>query len=153
MRIDIRVCADDFDVGAEWQAQRLRVAGTAGAVVTFVGLVRDRHSDDPVQVLDLEHYPGMTEASIEVIVQQAGARWPLLDVVVVHRVGRMLAADQIVLVQVACAHRPAAFAACEFLMDYLKTGAVFWKREERDSGAHWIESTIDDVQRRDSWST
>ncbi len=152
MRIDIRVSTDDFDLGAEWQAQRLRVGGLAGAMVAFVGLVRDRHSNDPVQVLELEHYPGMTENSIENIVQEAAARWPLLDVVVLHRVGRMLAADQIVLVQVASAHRPAAFSACEFLMDYLKTGAVFWKREERDSGVHWIESTNDDRQRREGWS-
>ncbi len=153
MHIEIRVCAEDFDVGAEWQAQRLRVGGAAGAVATFVGLVRDRHANDPVQVLELEHYPGMTESSIEAIVQQAGTRWPILDVVVVHRVGRMLAGDQIVLVQVASTHRPAAFAACEFLMDYLKTDAVFWKREERDSGVHWIESTPGDVERRKGWSS
>lgn len=153
MHIEIRVSADDFDVGVEWQAQRTRVGGAAGAVATFVGLVRDRHANDPVQVLELEHYPGMTESSIELIVRQAETRWPLLDVVVVHRVGRMLAGDQIVLVQVASAHRPAAFAACEFLMDYLKTDAVFWKREERDSGVHWIESTADDVERRKGWSS
>jgi len=153
MHIEIRVSADDFDLGAEWQTQRARVGGAAGAVATFVGLVRDRHANDPVQVLELEHYPGMTESSIELIVRQAESRWPLLDVVVVHRVGRMLAGDQIVLVQVASAHRPAAFAACEFLMDYLKTDAVFWKREERNSGVHWIESTADDVERRKGWSS
>jgi molybdopterin synthase catalytic subunit len=153
MHIEIRVTSDDFDIGAEWQAQRTRVGGAAGAVTTFVGLVRDRHANDPVQVLELEHYPGMTESSIERIVREAETRWPLLDVVVVHRVGRMLAGDQIVLVQVASAHRPAAFAACEFLMDYLKTDAVFWKREERDSGVHWIESTSDDVERRKGWSS
>ncbi len=111
MHIEIRVSADDFDVGVEWQAQRTRVGGAAGAVATFVGLVRDRHANDPVQVLELEHYPGMTESSIELIVRQAETRWPLLDVVVVHRVGRMLAGDQSVLVQVASAHRPAACAA------------------------------------------
>ena len=151
MHVEIRVSAEDFDVGAEWDAQRRRVGGKAGAVATFVGLVRDRHLNDPVQVLELEHYPGMTESSIEVIIQQAGNRWPLLDVVVIHRVGRLLAGDQIVLVQVASSHRPAAFAACEFLMDYLKTDAVLWKRESRHSGVHWIEATDDDARRRRDW--
>lgn len=151
MHVDIRVSESDFDVAAEYAAQRHRVIGQAGAVVTFVGLVRDRHDGDAVAVLELEHYPGMTEKSIGAIVAQAAARWPLLDVTVIHRVGRLVASEQIVLVQVASAHRPAAFAACEFLMDYLKTDAVFWKREERASGTHWIESTRDDHDRRQGW--
>ncbi len=151
MHIEIRVSEADFDVAAEYAAQRRRAGGQSGAVVSFVGLVRDHREGESVTVLELEHYPGMTERSIEAIVQQAEERWSLLDITVIHRVGRLTANDQIVFVQVASAHRPAAFAACEFLMDYLKTDAVFWKREERSDGAHWIESTGDDVARRRSW--
>jgi molybdopterin synthase catalytic subunit len=141
----------DFDVAAEYRAQRERTAGSAGAIAMFAGLVRDRHADDDVAVLELEHYPGMTERSIETIVDDAARRWPLLDVTVIHRVGRILANEQIVLVLVASAHRAAAFAACEFLMDYLKTDAVFWKREVRAGGTHWIESTSEDHTRRLGW--
>ena len=151
MAVEIRVDTADFDVAAVYAAQRARVGGAAGAMTTFVGLVRDRHEGEAVAVLELEHYPGMTEASIARIVETAQARWPILDVVIVHRVGRLVASDQIVLVQVASAHRAAAFAACEYLMDYLKTEAVFWKREERTGGAHWIESTDEDRERRQGW--
>lgn len=161
MAVDIRICETDFDTGAEYLQQRARTGGKAGAIATFVGLVRDRHHEEhhgedgaggeSVSMLELEHYPGMTEQSIAVIVGEAEQRWPLLDVVVLHRVGQMQAGDQIVLVQVASAHRAAAFAACEFLMDYLKTEAVFWKREVRTSGQHWIESTREDHERREGW--
>ena len=149
----IVIAEADFDVDAEYRAQRERTAGNAGAIAMFTGLVRDRHGDDQVAVLELEHYPGMTERSIEAIVDDATRRWPLLDVTIIHRVGRMVANDQIVLVLVAAAHRSAAFAACEFLMDYLKTEAVFWKREERTGGTHWIESTHEDHARRRGWNS
>jgi len=104
-----------------------------------------------VQALRLEHYPGMTESSIRTIIDDARERWPLDDVVVVHRVGALLPGDQIVLVLVASGHRAAAFAACEFLMDYLKTRAVFWKKETRADGAEWIRSTTDDARRAAAW--
>jgi molybdopterin synthase catalytic subunit len=153
MNMPVRIVVNeaDFDVAAEYRAQRERTAGSAGAIAMFAGLVRDRHADDDVAVLELEHYPGMTERSIETIVDDAARRWPLLDVTVIHRVGRILANEQIVLVLVASAHRAAAFAACEFLMDYLKTDAVFWKREVRAGGTHWIESTSEDHTRRLGW--
>ncbi len=151
MHVDIRVCEADFDLGVEWAAQRERVGGDAGAMAAFVGLVRDRHEGDAVSALTLEHYPGMTEASIDAIVQQCAERWPVQDVVVIHRVGRLEAEAQIVLVLVAGGHRPEVFAACEYLMDYLKTDAVFWKREEAQQSARWVESTASDRERRKGW--
>lgn len=155
MKVPVRivVAEADFDVDTEYRAQRERTAGAAGAIAMFTGLVRDRHGDDQVAVLELEHFPGMTERSIEAIVNEAAQRWPLLDVTIIHRVGRMEANDQIVLVLVASAHRAAAFAACEYLMDYLKTEAVFWKREERAGGTHWIEATREDHARREGWNS
>jgi len=142
---------EDFDVAAEYQALTVRCAGGVGAIVSFVGLVRDRHDSAEVETLYLEHYPGMTERSVEKIVTDAGERWPLDDVVVVHRVGALAAAEQIVFVQVASRHRDGAFAAAEFIMDYLKTDAVFWKREDRSSDTRWVESTGTDRQRRSNW--
>lgn len=138
-------------MAAEWAACRQRSGGTAGAIVAFGGLVRDRASDDDVSSLYLEHYPGMTEASIERIIAQANTRWALLDVLVVHRVGELAPADQIVLVLVAASHRPDAFAAAEYLMDYLKTEAVFWKKERRRQGDVWVAATANDRQRQASW--
>lgn len=150
--VDIRVETRDFDPGAELAAARRRLGGAAGAVATFIGLVRDRAAPgQPVATLHLEHYPGMTENSIRAIVDRALSRWPLLDVVVVHRVGDLAPSEQIVFVQVASAHRAAAFAACEFLMDFLKTDAVFWKREDSPDGRRWIESTGDDCRRAEAW--
>ena len=151
MRADIRVQLDDFDIAAEWAACRQRCGGDCGAIVAFGGLVRDRFGDSEVQGLHLEHYPGMTEDSIRRIVDQAAERWRLLDVVVVHRVGDLAPEEQIVLVLAASGHRPDAFAACEFIMDYLKTDAVFWKKERREDGDVWIESTAGDRTRRESW--
>jgi len=151
MTISVRVQEADFDVGAEYEALRVRAHGGIGAVATFVGLVRDRSGGDSIATLHLEHYPGMTEASIEKIVEQASARWPLEDVTVVHRVGALAGSEQIVFVQVASGHRDAAFAAAEFIMDYLKTDAVFWKREDAATGSRWIESTADDAARRRGW--
>ena len=151
MRSAVHIQERDFDVAAEWAACRRRCGGAAGAVIAFGGLVRDRVSDDAVRGLYLEHYPGMTEASIEAIVEEAAARWALLDVHVIHRVGELAPQDQIVLVLVASSHRPDAFAACEFLMDYLKTDAVFWKKERRVAGDTWIRATASDRQRRADW--
>lgn len=147
----IRVQETDFSVDNEWKACRQRLEGKAGAVVSFVGLVRERSDTGKVSSLYLEHYPGMTEASIEQIVVKAQQRWSLLDVVVIHRVGELHPEDQIVLVIVASAHRADAFAACEFVMDLLKTEAVFWKKETRDEESVWIESTLDDVSRSQEW--
>ena len=153
MRTDIRIEADDFDVAAEWAALRARLGGRAGAVVAFAGIVRERAGADAVNGLYLEHYPGMTEASIERILATAADRWELIDAVVIHRVGDLAPQDQIVLVLVAAGHRPDAFAACEFVMDYLKTDAVFWKKERRPSGDAWISATERDRQRRNGWQS
>lgn len=141
----------DFDAGAELDALYRRAGGSLGAVATFIGLVRDRFEDATVTALHLEHYPGMTERSIQEIVAGAAGRWPLLDVVVVHRVGELLPRAQIVYVQVASSHRDAAFAAAEYVMDYLKTDAVFWKREAQQSAGRWVESTAEDRARRRKW--
>lgn len=153
MRRQVRVQTADFDIAAEWAACRARCGGGAGAVVAFGGLVRDRtgEAESPVRGLHLEHFPGMTEAGIERMVDQAGERWRLLDVTVVHRVGTLAPEDQIVLVLVAAPHRPDAFAACEFLMDHLKTDAVFWKKERRASGDAWLQATLGDRDRRAAW--
>ena len=151
MRTTVRIQNEDFDIAREWEACRQRCAGTAGAVVAFGGLVRDRAADDAVRGLYLEHYPGMTEESIERFCAEAGERWRLLDVTVIHRVGNLDPAEQIVLVLVASSHRPDAFAACEFLMDYLKTDAVIWKKERRAGGDVWITATANDRERRSGW--
>ena len=151
MHADVRIQEADFDIAREWAACRERCGGRAGAVVAFGGLVRERAGDDNVRGLRLEHYAGMTEASIERICAEAAERWRLLDVCVIHRVGDLAPADQIVLVVVASSHRPDAFAACEFLMDYLKTDAVIWKQERRDGGDVWITATDGDRQRRAGW--
>jgi molybdopterin synthase catalytic subunit len=147
----IRVEEGDFSPAEEYAALRARLGGRMGAVASFVGLVRDHAGEAAVSTLHLEHYPGMTERSIGVIVDQAVTRWPLLDVVVIHRVGALQAAEQIVFVQVAAGHRATAFAACEFIMDYLKTEAVFWKREAGTAGARWVEATGEDRERVRFW--
>lgn len=157
MHLDVRVQEQDFDVAAEYAALRQRLPGGAGAVATFVGLVRDvapAAGTDPaaaVRSLHLEHYPGMTERSIAAIAADAEARWPLLDMVVIHRVGSLAPSAQIVYVQVASSHRAAAFAACGFVMDYLKTDAVFWKREDTRGGRRWVEASADDRSRVSGW--
>lgn len=148
----IRVGTEDFDVGVEWASLRDALGRASGAIVAFSGQVRDRADRQSVDTLTLEHYPGMTERSIEAIVDQAAERWPLDAVRVIHRVGELSPPDQIVLVLVASAHRAAAFAACEFVMDYLKTDAVFWKRELSGGIGRWVESTDDDRRRQDAWA-
>ena len=149
--IDVRIQEEDFSVGAVYDECRQRVIGGAGAIVTFAGLVRDTVDDGAVSSLTLEHYPGMTEASVRSVIEKSMERWPLLDVVVIHRIGKLEPNDQIVLVVVASSHRMAAFDAAEFIMDFLKTEAVFWKKEVRDGGEAWVESTKMDCKRRDGW--
>jgi molybdopterin synthase catalytic subunit len=152
MAIVVRVQAEDFDVGAE--VARLRTGHPeVGAIATFVGLVRDRNGGtDGVATLTLEHYPGMTERSLEAICADACARWPLVDVTVVHRTGTLHPTDQIVFVAASSAHRGAAFDACEFLMDYLKTEAPFWKKEATAAGERWVEARESDEVARDRWA-
>ena len=140
-RVSIR--HDDFDLGAEVAALRAGDGGV-GAVATFVGTVRDRSDGRAVATMELEHYPGMTEAAIESMIDQAFARFDIRAARVVHRIGELAARDQIVLVVVASAHRGEAFQACEFLMDYLKTNAPFWKKEATDAGARWVDARVAD---------
>lgn len=145
----IRVQQEDFDSAA---LQRELVAGRSdiGAIATFIGLVRDL-ADDPLKEMHLEHYPGMTEKALASIAAQASERWQVLDLAVIHRVGALKPADQIVLVMVASAHRGDAFAACEFIMDYLKTGAPFWKKETSEAGEKWVEARKSDVDAQEKW--
>ena len=133
----------DFDLSAEVAALRAGDAGV-GAVVAFVGTVRDHGGDQDILQMELEHYPGMTEAAIEVMLDTAQRRFDIRAARVVHRVGVLAPADQIVLVAVASAHRGQAFQACEFLMDYLKTQAPFWKKETTAAGARWVDARSSD---------
>ena len=146
----VRVQTEDFDVGVEVNAMRLSNPNI-GAVVSFVGQVRDLNDGDNVASMVLEHYPGMTEKSLESIVEQAMNRWNIEDALVVHRVGELKPLDQIVLVLVASAHRKDAFTACEFMMDYLKTEAPFWKKEQTPSGERWVEARDSDDQAKSRW--
>ncbi|WP_269777902.1 molybdopterin synthase catalytic subunit MoaE [Marinimicrobium alkaliphilum] len=146
----VTVQTGDFDVGAEYAALTHQDTG-AGAVVFFVGRVRDMNLDTDVSALTLEHYPGMTEKALTEIVDEARERWRLLKVRVIHRVGRLTLGDQIVLVGVTSQHREDAFAAAQFLMDYLKTRAPFWKKEETDLGERWIEALEKDRQAAKRW--
>ncbi|MDB5864013.1 MAG: molybdopterin converting factor, large subunit [Betaproteobacteria bacterium] len=146
----VRIQTEDFDLGAEVAA--LRKGNPAiGAIASFVGVVRDVNEGDRVSEMTLEHYPGMTEKSIEQIIAQARGRWSVIDAVVVHRVGLLLPTDQIVLVVVAAAHRGDAFAACEFIMDYLKTQAPFWKKESTREGARWVDARATDDTAAERW--
>lgn len=146
----IRVQADRFDVGAEL-ARFTEGRTDIGAVASFTGLVRDRHNGETVTAMTLEHYPGMTEAELERIEAEARARWPLDDCLVIHRYGRMLPGEPIVLVLTASAHRAAAFEACAFLMDWLKTKAPFWKLEETPEGERWVEARASDDDAAARW--
>lgn len=151
MKVSIRVGHDDFDLAAEETALAAE-AGNAGATVSFVGRVRGHDGPVPLAALELEHYPGVTESEIGRIAEQAAARWPLLGCRVIHRVGRLEPGDAIVLVIMASAHRKAAFAAAEFLMDYLKTEAPFWKRELfADGSGHWVEAKASDADACQRW--
>ena len=145
----IAVQEQDFDVQSLYDS--LCVANKTGAVAMFVGRVRD-FSDDPAQSsFILEHYPGMTERNLEKIVTEANQRWTLLDVKVVHRVGKLSVDDQIVFVGVSSAHRAEAFAACDFIMDYLKSRAAFWKKEVTPEGEQWVEAKASDEASLDRW--
>lgn len=148
----IRVQAEDFDVGAEIAAIRA-TSGDAGAVVSFTGIVRGGAGKAAIRAMTLEHYPGMTEKELERIEAVARDRWPLSASLIVHRHGRLLPGDNIVLVVTASSHRQAAFEAAEFLMDYLKTSAPFWKKEELAGGGEgWVEAKTADDQAAERWS-
>ena len=147
----VRVQTGDFDAGAEMAAMR-RDNPKIGAIASFVGVVRDLNEGAYVAEMTLEHYPGMTEKALEKIVGEARARWDIYDALVVHRVGTLKPTDQIVLVVVASAHRGEAFQACEFLMDYLKTRAPFWKKEKTPEGARWVDARTADDASADRWS-
>ena len=146
----VRIQQDDFDVAREIAALR---AGDArvGAVAAFVGLVRDVNDATEVKTLTLEHYPGMTEKALAHIVDEAKSRWSVYDALVIHRVGALKPTDQIVLVVVTGAHRGEAFAACEFIMDYLKTRAPFWKKEATPAGERWVEARASDDEKAARW--
>jgi len=146
----VRIQTADFDAGAEIAALR-RGNPKIGAVASFIGVCRDANDGDAVSTMTLEHYPGMTEKALEKIVAEARARWKVMDVLVVHRVGELKPTDQIVLVVVAGAHRGEAFAACEFVMDYLKTRAPFWKKEQTPQGSRWVEARASDDEAAQRW--
>jgi len=143
----VRIQREDFDIGAEI-ARLTQGRADIGAVATFTGICRD----DGIKAMTLEHYPGMAEAEIARHVEQAQSRWPLLAVTVIHRHGRLTPGENIVLVLTASSHREAAFAAAEFLMDYLKTSAPFWKREERAGQAAWVEAKSQDDAAAARWT-
>ena len=150
--MSVRVQQQDFDVGAEIAALS-ESAGEVGAVATFTGIVRADGSADPVRAMTLEHYPGMTEKALAEIVTQARERWQAVSAVrVIHRVGRLEVGAQIVFVGVAAGHRGEAFAACEFIMDYLKTRAPFWKKEETSAGGRWVDARDSDDEAAARWS-
>ncbi len=147
----VSVQSADFDVAA-LQDDLLSGGHDEGAVAAFTGYVRVANDGRQLLAMELEHYPGMTESSIEAIIDEAAERWPLLSASVVHRVGRLKPGDRIVWVGVASAHRAAAFDACEFIMDYLKTRAPFWKREVGEQGATWVDARASDDRRATRWS-
>jgi len=146
----VRIQEADFDVGNEL-ADLCRADPRIGALASFVGLVRDVSDGDGVSEMSLEHYPGMTEKALAEIVDEALQRWSLIDALVIHRVGRLLPGERIVLVAAAAAHRAEAFAACEFIMDYLKTRAPFWKRELTATGGRWVEAREEDDRAAERW--
>ena len=150
----ITVDHKDFDIAQEYKQLR-HTAGDAGAVVIFTGLVRELYQaglgGETTQSLELEHYPGMTEKSLELIVSRAKARWNVLEARIIHRIGTLLPGDQIVLVGVASAHRHDAFNASQYIMDFLKSEAPFWKKQTTDSGSDWIESKKSDFDALKTW--
>jgi molybdopterin synthase catalytic subunit len=147
----VRVQTADFDLSAE--VAQLRLSNPrVGAVVSFVGTVRDLNDGATVSEMELEHYPVMTERALEQIVEQAKARWPIFDALVIHRIGPMQPREQIVLVAVTSPHRGEAFAACEFIMDYLKTQAPFWKKEQTPDGARWVDARESDDSALTKWT-
>ncbi len=139
----VSIQTQDFDISAELAALRAGQAGV-GAVCSFLGAVRDRNEGDAVASMELEHYPGMTEKAIEAMIDEAHQRFDILGARVIHRVGLLQPMDQIVWVAVTSAHRGQSFLACEFLMDYLKTQAPFWKKEQTPQGARWVDARVSD---------
>lgn len=146
----VRVQEADFDVGAELTAMRVRDA-RIGAQASFLGLVRDLNDGASVAGMTLEHYPGMTEKALNEIVADAKGRWDIFDALVIHRVGPLAPCDQVVLVAVTSAHRGEAFAACEFIMDFLKTRAPFWKKEDTADGGRWVDARETDDSAAERW--
>jgi molybdopterin synthase catalytic subunit len=147
----VRVQEADFDIGTEVAALRAQNP-KVGAVACFVGTVRDLNEGSAVQTMELEHYPGMTEKSLEAIARQARERWPGSDVLIVHRVGQLKPLDQIVLVATTAMHRAEAFESCAFVMDYLKTQAPFWKKEKTEAGERWVDARESDESALKRWS-
>ena len=147
----VRVQAEDFDMGAELSAL-LAGRHDIGGLVSFLGTVRDLAGDMPVTAMTLEHYPGMTEKMLARIEAEAAERWPVAASLIIHRHGRLEPGDRIVLVAVASSHRQAAFEACQFLVDWLKTRAPFWKLEETPDGGQWVEARASDDEAADRWS-
>ena len=146
----VRIQEQDFDVSSELAA--LRAGDTrVGAIATFTGLVRDLNDAAQVSTLTLEHYPGMTDKALAQIVDDAKQRWDIYDALVIHRVGPLKPGDQIVLVAVTSAHRGESFAACQFIMDYLKTRAPFWKKEQTPEGERWVEARASDEDAAARW--
>ena len=145
----IQVQEEDFNI-AEVNRELCAGRSDVGALASFIGLVRDM-PQNRLQKMTLEHYPGMTEKSLGKIAETALQRWKILDIAIIHRVGELKPADQIVLVSVVSAHRKAAFAACEFIMDYLKTDAPFWKKETNEQGENWVEAKSSDNEARGKW--
>jgi molybdopterin synthase catalytic subunit len=150
MLSSIRIQEKDFDVSAEIAALR-KGDPRVGAVVTFLGTVRDMNDGSSVKGMTLEHYPGMTEKALQEILDQAKSRWDLYQTLVIHRVGLLLPEDQIVMVAVTSAHRGEAFAACEFIMDYLKMAAPFWKKEDTPEGGRWVDARVTDETAMSRW--
>lgn len=150
MTTSVLVQAEDFDVSREIAALRANNP-RIGAIASFIGVVRDMNEGDSVAEMTLEHYPGMTEKSVEAIITEAQGRWQVMDALVIHRIGTLKPLDQIVLVVVTSAHRGDAFAACEFIMDYLKTQAPFWKKEQTGKGARWVDARAADDAAAERW--
>ncbi|MRW84219.1 molybdopterin synthase catalytic subunit MoaE [Pseudoduganella sp. FT26W] len=147
---EVRIQTEDFDLSTE--VARLRADyPKVGGVVTFVGTVRDLNEGATVSEMELEHYPGMTEQAISDIIDKAKQRWPIFSALVIHRVGPLKPKEQIVLVAVTSAHRGEAFAASEFIIDYLKTEAPFWKKEQTPEGARWVDARVSDDQALNKW--
>ena len=150
--VNMQVLIQEMDFDLPTELAILRASNKSiGALVSFVGLVRDFSGDQAIENIYLEHYPGMSEKALGKILREATARWHLLGVRVIHRVGKLLPNEQIVLVATAASHRGEAFAACEFIIDYLKTDAPFWKREQTRAGTHWLETRESDTQRMRHW--
>ena len=148
--LEVKIQSQDFDAGLELTRLRQQSA-KSGAIASFIGAMRDLNDGDTISEMLLEHYPEMTEKAILSILKQAEQRWPTTGITVIHRIGRLLPNEQIVFVGVAAAHRGEAFQACEFVMDYLKTQAPFWKKEITDKGERWVDSRASDAQAAARW--